>query len=138
MSDPTAARHRELLRFTAIAFAIGFSVHGLDHLVRGLDASPGSVVAAGTVQGVLVAVAVWMAVTGRRGAPVAAILVGFGSALLFTYGHLLPVSLDSYVAEPHTNVTWFSWATAAGEIGTGIAFGIAGARARPDAVGTAA
>lgn len=129
MSDRVERNH-QLLRMAAIAFAAGYSVHGLDHFRRGLAASPDLVVAAGTVQGAFVLIAVWMALTGRRGAPVAAIVVGFGSALLFTYGHLLPVSLDSFVAEPHTNVTWFSWVTAAGEIGTGILFGLAGTRAR--------
>jgi len=37
---------------------------------------------------------------------------------------------DSFVSPPQTNVTWFSWVTAVGEIGTGIIFGVAGVRAR--------
>lgn len=116
------------LRVAALAFAVGFSAHALDHLRRGLSASPSRVIAVGTVQGILAVIAVWMALAGRRGAPAAAIVVGFGSALLFTYGHLLPVSLDSFVSEPHTRVSWFSWLTAVGEIGTGIVFGVAGVR----------
>ncbi|HEX2295654.1 MAG TPA: hypothetical protein VHN37_10140 [Actinomycetota bacterium] len=126
------------LRVAALAFAAGFSVHALDHLRRGLDASPDRVIAVGTVQGLFAVLAVWMAVTGRRGAPVAAAVVGFGSALLFTYGHVLPVSLDSFVSPPRTNVTWFSWVTAAAEIGTGVAFGIAGLRALAPGSGRAA
>ncbi|MDQ3952703.1 MAG: hypothetical protein M3279_07060 [Actinomycetota bacterium] len=121
--------NRDMLRPAAFAFAVGFAVHGLDHLRRGLDASPQEVVAVGTLQGVFVAIAVVMAVTGREGAPAAAVVVGFGSVLLFTYGHLLPVSPDGFAAEPHTNVTWFSWATAVAEIGTALLFGAAGARA---------
>ena len=122
--------NESFLRWAAIAFAIGFSVHGLDHLRRGLDASPSRVITIGTVQAVLAVVAIGLALTEHRTAPSAAMFVGFGSALLFTYGHLLPISLDSFVSGPQTHVTWFSWATAVAEIGTGILFGIAGVRAR--------
>ena len=128
--EQSPAESDGFLRWAAVAFAIGFSAHALDHLRRGLTASPTRVIIVGTVQGVLAVIAVWMAVTGRRRAATAAILVGFGSALLFTYGHLLPVSLDSFVSPPHRSVTWFSWATAVAEIGTGIVFGIAGVRTR--------
>ena len=123
------------LRTAAGAFAFGFSIHALDHLRRGLSASPTRVIFVGTIQGIFAVVAVWMVLKGRPGAPIAAMIVGFGSALLFTYGHMLPISLDSYVAEPHTGVTWFSWLTAFAEIGTGLFFGIAGVRARRDQVG---
>ena len=87
----------------------------------------------GTIQGMFVAAAIVMAVTRRRHAPEAAILVGFGSALLFTYAHLLPsfwpAYQDSFVSGPRINVTWFSWVSAVAEIGTGIVFGIVGTRA---------
>ncbi len=84
----------------------------------------------GMIQGLFVVVAIVMAVTGRRRAPEAAIVVGFGSAILFTYAHLLPSYFpayqDSFVSGPRINVTWFSWVSAAAEIGTGILFAIAG------------
>ena len=118
------------LRLAAIAFAIGFSIHALDHARRGLSSVPSHVIVIGTIQGLFAVIAVWMALSGRTRAPVAAILVGFGSALLFTNGHLLPISPDSYVSAPDHNVTWFSWVTAFSEIGTGVLFGIAGVRAR--------
>ena len=121
------------LRWAAVIFAIGFAVHGLDHLRRGMMASPTPVVVGGTVQGVFVVIAVAMALTHRKGAPQAAIVVGFGSGVLFTYAHLLPTFLsdyqDSFISAPHPNVTWFSWLSAVAEIGTGVLFGIAGARA---------
>ena len=121
------------LRWAAIAFAIGFGIHGLDHLRRGMSASPPFVMLGGAIQGLFVAAAVLMALTDRRWAPEAAIAVGFGSALLFTYAHLLPTFLpgyqDSYISLPHINVTWFSWFSALTEIGTGMAFAIAGLRA---------
>lgn len=122
--------HESFLRWSAIAFAIGFSVHGLDHLRRGLEASPSRVITVGTVQAVLAVLAIGLVLTEHRTAPSAAMFVGFGSALLFTYGHLLPISLDSFVSGPQTHVTWFSWVSAVAEIGTGILFAIAGVRAR--------
>jgi len=121
------------LRWAAIAFAIGFAVHGLDHLRRGMSASPPFIMVGGMVQGLFVATAIVMVLGRRSRAPLAAIVVGFGSALVFTYAHLLPTVLpgyqDSFISPPHINVTWFSWLSAVAEIGTGIVFGIAGIRA---------
>ncbi len=118
------------LRWAAVAFAIGFTVHGLDHLRRGMSASPTFIMAGGMVQGLFVLLAVAMVLTRRAPAPPAAIMVGFGSALVFTYAHLLPTVLpgyqDSFISPPHINVTWFSWFSALAEIGTGIVFGLAG------------
>lgn len=125
-----------LLRWTAVAFAIGFGIHALDHLRRGMSASPMVVMIGGNVQAVLVLIAAAMALTHRFRAPEAAVGVGFGSALVFTYAHLLPTFWDgyqdSYISLPHTNVTWFSWLSAITEIGTGILFGLVGARAIRD------
>jgi hypothetical protein len=124
----------DTLRWAAIAFAIGFGIHGLDHMRRGMSASPPFIMVAGMVQGLFVAAAVVMALTRHRRAPQAAIAVGFGSAVAFTYGHLLPTFLpgyqDSFISPPHINVTWFSWLSALTEIGTGIVFAIVGIRAR--------
>jgi drug/metabolite transporter (DMT)-like permease len=123
-------------------FAVGWSVHVSDHLRRGMAASPHAIMVGGMIQGLFVVVAVLMAVTGRHRAAQAAIAVGLGSAILFAYAHLLPSYLpayqDSFVSGPRINVTWFSWVSAAAEIGTGIVFAIAGiqARSRPSGVGS--
>jgi hypothetical protein len=133
LSQPPASTDR-YLRWAAIAFAIGFGIHGLDHLRRGMSASPHAVMVGGMIQGVFVVAAVVMALSGRRRAPEAAIAVGFGSAVLFTYAHLLPdffpAFQDSFVSGPRINVTWFSWVSAVAEIGTGIVFAVAGVRVR--------
>src|ERR1700722_16898880 len=133
LSQPPASTDR-YLRWAAIAFAIGFGIHGLDHMRRGMSASPPAIMVGGMIQGLFVVAAVAMAITGRRRAPEAAIAVGFGSAVLFTYAHLLPSFLpayqDSFVSGPRINVTWLSWISAVAEIGTGIVFAIAGFRAR--------
>lgn len=84
----------------------------------------------GMIQGLFVVLAVAMAIAGRDRAPQLAMAVGFGSAILFIYAHLLPSFFpayqDSFVSGPRINVTWFSWVSAVAEIGTGIVFGIAG------------
>jgi hypothetical protein len=141
LSQPPDSAGRNL-RWAAILFAIGFGIHGLDHMRRGMSASPPSVMVGGMIQGLFVAAAVVMALIGRRRAAEAAIAVGFGSALLFTYAHLLPTFLpdlqDSFVTGPRINVTWFSWLSAVTEIGTGIVFAIAGLRARRSVGGASA
>ncbi|HXS85290.1 MAG TPA: hypothetical protein VN741_06595 [Mycobacterium sp.] len=134
----TAARY---LRWAATAFAIGWGVHVVDHLRRGMSASPQAVMIGGMIQGVFVVIAVWLALADRDRAPQWAMAVGFGSAVLFIYAHILPSYFpafqDSFVSGPRINVTWFSWVSAAAEIGTGIVFAIAGMRARgPSGVGS--
>ncbi|MGB7868743.1 MAG: hypothetical protein WBM01_10785 [Mycobacterium sp.] len=132
--SPARDNVTDILRWAAIAFAIGFGIHGLDHMRRGMSASPPFIMVGGMIQGLFVAVAVVMALTRHRRAPEAAIAVGFGSAVVFIYAHLLPTFLpgyqDSFISLPHINVTWFSWFSALTEIGTGIVFAIAGVRAR--------
>ena len=135
--SPRRENGAEILRWAAIAFVVGFGIHGLDHLRRGMSASPPFIMVGGAIQGLFVAVAVAMALARRpqrQWAPEAAIAVGFGSAGVFTYAHLLPTFLpgyqDSFISSPHINVTWFSWFSALTEIGTGIVFAIAGIRAR--------
>jgi hypothetical protein len=132
--SPARDNTTDILRWAAITFAIGFGIHGLDHMRRGMSASPPFIMVGGMIQGLFVAVAVVMALTRRRRAPEAAIAVGFGSAVVFSYAHLLPTFFpgyqDSFISLPHINVTWFSWFSALTEIGTGIVFAIAGVRAR--------
>src|ERR1700730_1754162 len=132
--SPARDNPTDILRWAAIAFAIGFGIHGLDHLRRGMSASRPFIMVGGMIQGLFVAVAVVMMLTRHRRAPEAAIAVGFGSAVVFSYAHLLPTFLpgyqDSFISPPHINVTWFSWFSALTEIGTGIVFAIAGIRAR--------
>ncbi len=135
--DP-AARY---LRWAAALFAVGWGVHVVDHLRRGMSASPPAIMVGGMLQGVFVVAAIWMAFAGRDRAPEWALGVGFGSAVLFTYAHVLPSYFpayqDSFVSGPRINVNWFSWVSAAAEIGTGIVFGIAGLKARrPSGVGS--
>src|ERR1700739_4078016 len=112
-SDPMPARRS--LAVAVIVFAAAFGIHGIDHLRRGMAASPPSIMVGGMIQGLLVAVAVVLVLRHHRRASQAAIVVGFGSAVLFTYAHVLPTFLpgyqDSFTSGPRLNVTWFSWLT---------------------------
>src|SRR6202012_516681 len=107
--SPARDNATDILRWAAIAFAIGFGIHGLDHMRRGMSASPPFVMVGGMIQGLFVVVAIVMALTYRGRAPEAAAAVGFGSALIFTYAHLLPTFLPGYqgsfISPPHINVT---------------------------------
>jgi hypothetical protein len=86
----------------------------------------------GSAEALSIAIAVFMVLSRRAWAAQAAIVVGFGTALASTYGHLLPTVLpgfqDSFVSPPHTGVTWYSWASLAAAMGTGIVFGFTGIR----------
>jgi hypothetical protein len=131
---PTTLQSQTFLRMSAWAFLLGWGLHGIDHLRRGMSASPMFVMVGGTVQGIVVVVAIAMALRGHSRAPEAAIFAGVASALVFTYAHLLPNFWpgyqDSYLSGPRIGVTWFSWVTALTEIGTGLLFAYAGAGVR--------
>lgn len=131
-SDPLTARRS--LTVALIVFAAAFGLHGIDHLRRGMAASPPSIMEGGMIQGIFVVVAVVLILRHHRWASWEAIVVSCGSAMVFVYAHLLPTFLpsvqDSVISGPRINVTWFSWLTAVAEIGTGLVLGYVGLQAR--------
>lgn len=124
------ARGERLLRITAVIFAVAVTVHGADHVRRGIDSISSTVFGAGTLQYAAGAVAVVLVFRRHRLAPAAAAIVGLQSAVGFTAAHLLPhwsALSDPFVGSavgPH--VTAFSWFTALFEIAADLAFGIVG------------
>ena len=122
------------LTVAMIAFVAAFGLHGVDHFRRGMTASPPAVMIGGTIQGLFVVLALVLVLRKHPWAAQAATFVGFGSAALFTYAHVLPTFWpgyqDSFSSGPRINVTWFSWLTAVGEIGTGLVLGYVGLQAR--------
>lgn len=134
MTTPTIVHTQRFLRLTAYTFLLGWGLHVVDHLLRGMSASPMFVMAGGMIQGVIVIIAIAMTLRGHPRAPDLAIFTGVGSAVVFTYAHLLPNFWpdfqDSYLSGPRVNVTSFSWVTALSEIGTGLLFAYAGMRAK--------
>lgn len=134
MGTVNSVEPHTFLRASSWAFLFGWGLHVIDHLRRGMSASPTFVMVGGMAQGVIVVIAIGMALRDHPRAPDAAIITGVGSAVVFTYAHLLPNVLpgyqDSFVSGPRINVTWFSWVTALSEIGTGLLFAYAGVRAK--------
>ena len=49
--SPARDNATDILRWAAIAFAIGFGIHGLDHMRRGMSASPPFIMVGGMIQG---------------------------------------------------------------------------------------
>jgi hypothetical protein len=131
--DPDLVRAQQFLGVSAVALAIGFGAHAVDHVRRGMSAATMLVMFGGGAEALSIAIAVTMVLTRRAWAAQAAIVVGFGTALASTYGHLLPTYFpgfqDSFVSPPHIGVTWYSWVSLAASMATGILFGVAGIRA---------
>jgi hypothetical protein len=121
------------LRWSAVALAVGFGAHAVDHVRRGMSAATMLVMIGGGTEALSIAIAVFMVLTRRAWAAQAAVVVGFGTALASTYGHLLPTLLpglqDSFVSPPHLGVTLYSWVSLAAAMSMGILFGFAGLRA---------
>jgi hypothetical protein len=121
------------LRLAAVVFAVAVAVHGGDHLRRGVDVVTTTVRVAGGIQALLGGITVVLVFRRHPWAPLAAIAVGFASAVGFTASHVLPQW--SSFSDPFTgshvapNVTVLSWAAALVEIGADIALGWAGVRA---------
>jgi hypothetical protein len=128
--DRQSAEQR--LWWMAVVFAVAVAVHGADHARRGLDVVTTQVTWAGSIQFLLAVIALVLAYRRHPWAPLAAIAIGFSSAIGFTAAHVLPhwsSFSDSFTGSrvaPH--VTVLSWATALFEIGADIAFGWTGVR----------
>jgi hypothetical protein len=132
--DSNPVFSRQCLAPAMIAFVGAFGLHGVDHFRRGMTASPPAIMVGGMIQGLFVVIALVLVLRRHRPAATVAGFVGFGSAALFTYAHVLPTFWpgyqDSFTSGPRINVTWFSWLTAVGEIGAGLILGYVALRAR--------
>jgi hypothetical protein len=119
-----------LLWATGVVFAVALLVHGADHVRRGVGELAPAVFWLGNAQTVGALIALFLVFTNHRWAPVAAIVVGFASAVGFTVVHLVPdwgPLSDAFPgAHGHADVTAFSWFAALFEIGADLAFGAAG------------
>jgi len=129
-SQPPRVGDDGILLATGVVFAVALLVHGADHARRGIDELPAAVFWLGNLQTVGAIVTLFLVFTRHRWAPVAAIAIGFASAVGFTVVHLLPdwgALSDAFPgAESHAEVTGFSWFAALFEIGADVAFGAAG------------
>jgi hypothetical protein len=123
-----------VLRLSAVVFVVALFVHGADHMRRGMEVVSTTITVAGTLQTLLALLTAGLVFRRSRWAPLAAIVVGFASAVGFTVVHLLPNWFgplsDSFInAPPEARVMGFLWFAAIFEIVAGIAVGVAGLRA---------
>ncbi|MGZ4513579.1 MAG: hypothetical protein ACXVX6_03345 [Mycobacterium sp.] len=58
MSNNGYSGARRSLTAAMIVFAAAYTLHGIDHLRRGMAASPPSIMVGGTIQGIIVVIAV--------------------------------------------------------------------------------
>ena len=119
-SEPVSSRRERLLMGSGVVFAVALLVHGADHARRGVGELPPTVFWLGNAQTVGALVALFLVFTGHRWGPVAAIAIGFASAVGFAVVHLLPdwgPLSDAFPGAPQfADVTAFSWFAALFEI----------------------
>lgn len=120
----------ERLRGPGIVFAVALALHAADHLRRSFSTLTPEVLWAGNLQTVGAAATLVLIFRRHRWAPLAAIAIGFPSAVGFVAAHLLPhwsAFSDSFIgARPEAHVNAFSWLAAVGEILADLWLGWAG------------
>lgn len=120
-------RANRLLRYAALAYAVGYLVHATDHLRRGLDILTPEVFWAGNVTGIVAVVAIVLALVGHRLAALVAVADGFFQALGVSAVHLLPTWGAFSDSLSGGRADGLSWAAVLVEITSALAFGAAGA-----------
>jgi hypothetical protein len=117
------------LVYTSVALAIGMALHGLDHAFgqeRGVGGLDSEVRLGGAILAVVAAIAIYLAFTGNRRAPISAVAAGFGIAILVTNAHILPEWSSLSDSYPELGLGAHSWAAMLSEVVAALAFGIAG------------
>jgi predicted Na+-dependent transporter len=110
------------LRTAALLYGAAIAIHVVDHLRRGVSASPRSVLVAGAVSFVFQALAIAAVLARHRLAAVLALAVALPDAIGVVLVHLVPGGTDALVgAHAAPGATAFSVVTAALEVATGLA-----------------
>jgi hypothetical protein len=126
-----AERRYRTLRYAAILYFAGTTVHAVDHFRRGLDSITNHVNYAGTAITILAYVAMALIFLNHRLAPVFAVAVAFPHALGIAAVHLLPrwgVFSDAFTGSAvGRGITGMSWAAVLLEIAGALATGFAAA-----------
>jgi len=126
VQTPSGSDPDRVLRATGVVFLAALLLHGADHLRRGFDVLTPAVFWTGNFQLVAALVTVGLVFLRHRWAPLAAMAIGFPSAVGFIASHLLPHWSSFSDAFPGGNVDGWSWAAALVEIAADLAFGMAG------------
>jgi hypothetical protein len=107
--DSDRARSRRLI-WPNLLLVVAFALHDLDHLRQGRDIEA-PVVAIGILGDVVALTSLALAVTGHRIAPLAAVVVGFGTVLGFIAVHVVPdwgPLSQGYPDLPVDGVSWLA------------------------------
>jgi hypothetical protein len=123
----SSPREDRVLRYCALLFAAGLLVHSADHWRRGFSVVTPEVFWAGMAFSILAVIAITLAITRHRLAPIVAIGVGFLTALGVAASHLLPRWSAFSDAFPGSGVGALSYAAVLVEILSALALGAAGA-----------
>jgi hypothetical protein len=121
-----ATRDDRALRAAALLYLVGFVLHTLDHLRRGLDVVTHHVFWAGNLSAVLAAACIVLVLAHHRLAPFIATAVGFTVAIGVSAVHLLPYWSAFSDSLPDGNTDWFTWVAVLTEIVGSALTGVAG------------
>src|SRR5256885_6632504 len=129
--EAQAAEQRgyRLLRYACILYIVGFALHTADHFRRGTDTLTPEVFWLAGVANVVGVIVIALVFTGHSLAPLAAVVKGFTSAILFAAVHFLPewsAFSDAFPGGAERGVEATSWAGALIEIAGLLAVGAAG------------
>ena len=129
--EAQAAEQRgyRLLRYACILYIVGFALHTADHFRRGTDTLTPEVFWLAGVANVVGVIVIALVFTGHSLAPLAAVVKGFTSAILFAAVHFLPewsAFSDAFPGRAERGVEATSWAGALIEIAGLLALGAAG------------
>ena len=125
------ARDRTLA-YASVAFVVSVVLHGTDHILfqdRGLGALNAETIVAGGVAALAGLTTLAVVLAGHPGAPALATGVGFSAAAGVSAVHLLPEWSAFSDPYPDLSLGAYAWSVALLEIVTGVALGLAGARA---------
>ena len=129
--DSQSGEHQgyRLLRYACILYVIGLVLHTADHFRRGPESLTPEVFWLAGVTNVVGLIVIALAFTGHPLAPLAAVVKGFTSAILFAAVHFLPewsAFSDAFPGGAERGVEVTSWAGALIEITGLLALGAAG------------
>lgn len=121
----TLVRSDARLRWASFALLATVVLHDLDHIRQGRSVEP-MVVALGVLGDIAAITAVTLAIRGSSWAPLAGILVGFGTMLGFVAVHVIPdwgPLADGY---PGLGIDAVSWVAVAIPMAASLWLGLAG------------
>ena len=125
-TDADDARDRHLMIAGAV-FAVGTTIHVVDHLRRGQTSITELLFILGNLALVAQIVTITLILTRHRLAPVVAMAAGFPLAIGFAAAHWLPhwSAMSDPVWRIHS-ATWFSYLASTAEIVGALAVGVGG------------